>query len=353
MSACGPTSIASLALEPSQTTAPPSSASAASATSTAPLRAHRPPVTTLASGEALPACEPALPDAADTVTFVASGYAWALAPSGGQPDVPVRGRRCGALRVGSPRRPGAPWRPGGQGRGRRAQPRGERPGVRLDHLEPADGESRSCTCPPPARACRRCKSTARPDLDVTPFQSSTYLSVTYHPSGEAFVFAVDQGGAESIWISSNTGKTPGRLVFTEEGTKFGAIAFDVDGRHLLYAAQHADDHADLHRIDITDPTKAPEVWSGPVGRMILDIKPGLRTGTVAWTTGTSCDDSVAMASVAGGNGDRHPRSSGPTRAVGWLSADAAPRRDGRLRRTARSLGGRRRHRLDRAARVGR
>jgi hypothetical protein len=156
--------------------------------------------------------------------------------------------------------------------------------------------------------------------DVTPLPSSTYLSVAYHPSGEAFAFVVEQSGADSIWISSNTGKTPGRLVFTEEGTQFGAIGFEVDGKHLLYSAQHADNHADLHRIEVTNPTEAPIAWTGPVGPMILDIQPGLETGTTAWTAGTSCEDSSAMAQSPAGTVTAIRDVGRPTRAVGWLGA---------------------------------
>jgi hypothetical protein len=156
--------------------------------------------------------------------------------------------------------------------------------------------------------------------DVTPIPSSGYLSVAYHPSGEAFAFAVEQNGAESIWMSSNTGKSPGRLVFSEAGTRFGAIGFDVDGKHLLYAAQHADGHPELHWIDVTDTTKAPVLWEGPAGQTILDLQPGLESGTFAWTTGTtSCEDSVAMAQTPSGTVRALPTASGPTRAVGWLS----------------------------------
>jgi hypothetical protein len=156
--------------------------------------------------------------------------------------------------------------------------------------------------------------------DVTPLSSSTYLSVTYHPSGEAFAFAVERGGGESIWMSSNTGKSPARLVFSDVGTTFGAIGFDVDGRHLLYAAQHPDNHAELHTIDVADTREAPVLWEGPAGWMILDIEPGLQTGTVAWTTGTSCRDSVAMAQTSAGTARALPDAVGPTRAVGWLGA---------------------------------
>jgi hypothetical protein len=156
--------------------------------------------------------------------------------------------------------------------------------------------------------------------DVTPLKSSRYMSVTYHPSGEAFAFAVEQDGGQSIWMSSNVGKTPKRLVFSTEGTTFGALGFDVDGRHLLYAAAHSDGHPELHRIDLTDTKQAPVVWEGPVGSAITAIQPGLETGTVAWTTGTtSCADSVAMAQTRARTVRAVPGATRPTSALGWVS----------------------------------
>jgi hypothetical protein len=154
---------------------------------------------------------------------------------------------------------------------------------------------------------------------VTPLEASRYLSVAYHPSGEAYAFVVERDDGQSIWMSTNTGKTPVRLVFSTEGTKFGAIAFEADGKHLLYAAQHADNHAELHRIAVTDTTKAPVAWAGPVGPMILDIHAGLQTGIFAWTTGTAaCTDGIAMAQTPAGTVRALPDEVRPTRAVGWL-----------------------------------
>lgn len=71
---------------------------------------------------------------------------------------------------------------------------------------------------------------------------------------------------------------------------------------------------------MTDTTKAPVTWEGPVGPMILDIRPGLKAGTFAWTTGTSCVDSTAMAQSPVGTVRALKDAAGPTRAVGWLSA---------------------------------
>lgn len=267
----------------------------------------------------MPACEPAVPDASDTVTFVASGYAWALNPSGSNLTCLFAVADAGPFE----------WGPLGDRAllgGLEVKGLANAPSVTAsDQTFAAITWSRptgkSIVYAPGAGASlEKVHLDGAAKLDVTPLPSSTYLSVTYHPSGEAFVFVVDQNGADSIWISSNTGKTPGRLVFTEEGTQFGAIGFEVDGKHLLYAAQHNDNRADLHRIDVTAPTQAPIVWSGPVGPLILDIQPGLETGTVAWTAGTSCADSVAMAQSPAGTMTALPDASGPTRAVGWLSA---------------------------------
>ena len=79
-------------------------------------------------------------------------------------------------------------------------------------------------------------------VDISPLHGVSYLSVTYHPSGLALAFVVEREGRQSIWLSSNLGEDPRRLVFSKEGTEFGALEFPTDGRSLVYAAQHADGH---------------------------------------------------------------------------------------------------------------
>ena len=313
--------------------APPSSqlptASAGSTASPIPS----PSGVTLASGAALPDCVPGEPPTSATVTFVAEGSAWAISPNGDDLTClfavddagpfawgPLGDRvLLGSLEVKGVA--GGPSIPASEGAVAAAE--WSRPTGKTIVFAPGAGSS-----------LKKVQLNEAPTQDVTPVPSATYLSVAYHPSGEAFAFAISRSDGQSIWLSTNLGAKPAAMVFSVEGTTFGAMGFDVDGRHLIYAAQHAHNHAELHSIDVTDPTKAPVIWEGPVGRTIPALIVGPVTGTVAWTSQASCNDSVAMVRTAAGSEPAVPEATGPTRAIGWLDAShllvAAGRCDGPL-----------------------
>jgi hypothetical protein len=299
--------------------APPSTQSPTAAASSTPIPIPSPSGATLASGAALPDCVLGEPAASATVTFVAAGHAWALSPNGDNLTCLFAVDDAGPFAWG---------------------PLGDR--VLLGSLEVkgvAGGPSLAESVADVAAAewsrptgktivyatgagssLKKVQLNGAPTQDVTPVPSATYLNVTYHPSGQAFAFAISRSDGQSIWLSTNLGAKPAAMVFSVEGTAFGAMGFDVDGTHLIYAAQHADNHAELHSIDITDPSKAPVVWEGPVGRTIPSLIVGPVTGMVAWTSQASCDDSIAMVHTKTGSESAVPGASGPTRAIGWLDA---------------------------------
>jgi hypothetical protein len=277
--------------------------------------------TTLANGERLPAGCPTGADVrAHTVAFVASGKAWALDPESGDATCLFPAPAPGPFT----------W-----------NPRGDR--ALLSDLEIAsvDGEQlRAGTSPSPAvsswghpigkavvfispsgtRLRKIYPGTQRRD-DITPIRGVHYLNVVYHPSGLALAFVIDTGGGQEIWLSSNLGEDPVRLVFAVGGTTFGALAFTADGGTLLYAAVHADDAPLLHALDLRNPTINQGWWHGDPGDRISAISPQPRRDgqVIALTVGAACEDSRAMLFHRGDPPEALAEA--PSRIVGWLDGD--------------------------------
>jgi len=156
--------------------------------------------------------------------------------------------------------------------------------------------------------------------DITPVPDVRYLNVIYHPSGLALAFVVDTGDGQEIWLSSNVGEDPVKLVFAVGGTTFGALGFTADGRTLLYAAVHGDDAPVLHALDLTDPTINQGLWHGNAGDRISAIFPQPKRygDLIAFTVGTACGDSTAMLFRHGE--PARSLAAAPSRIVGWLDA---------------------------------
>jgi hypothetical protein len=276
----------------------------------------------LASGTRLPArCVPRGARPAATVTFVANGFAWALEPGSGGLTCLFAVRDAGPFAWG---------------------PRGDRALLaRLEVKALADAPSRPPTGVDPAasswgrpigksivfvgrggRALLKAHPAGGGFTDVTPVAGARYERVVYHPSGLAFAFILRRGGRDSVWISSNVGKTPRRLVHGRLHTRFDALAFGKAGAVLYFAAGHADGHVDVHSLELVGATSAPVVWRGAPGERVWDLSPAPRTdpGTqLALTVGRSCESRRAVFVGAG-----HPRGvealSGerPSRVLGWL-----------------------------------
>jgi hypothetical protein len=154
--------------------------------------------------------------------------------------------------------------------------------------------------------------------EITPVAGVRYLDVVYHPSGLAIAFIVDTRKRQEIWLSSNIGRDPVRLVFAVNGTTFGPLAFTTDGTTLLYGAVHADNAPLLHALDLRDPSVNQGLWHGDPGDRITSIspQPSLEGDLIAFTLGSSCSDSRAMIFRRGK--EATPLAPAPSRVVGWL-----------------------------------
>ena len=180
----------------------------------------------------------------------------------------------------------------------------------------------------------------RPFGNVTPIRDADYERVVYHPSWLAFAFVLRRNGRESIWMSTNRGKSPRQLVHGRLHTGFDAIAFGEGGTSLYFAAQHVDDRVDIHRLSSSARRGRPVAWRGGPAEHVTDLWPG-RGQNFAFTVGRDCRSSRALVVTA-----HRPKGDEllpDARARTWLARQGPrPRRDGRLRREARLYPSRRR-----------
>jgi hypothetical protein len=276
-------------------------------------------VTTLANGDPLPAGCPSGADVhAHTVAFVAGGNAWALDPDSGDATCLFPSPAPGPFT----------WNP----RGDRALLSDlEITSVHGEELRAGSSTSPVATSwghpigkavvyisPSGTRLRKVYPGTQRRD-DITPVADVRYLNVIYHPSGLALAFVVDTGERQEIWLSSNLGEDPVRLVFAVGGTTFGSLAFTADGGTLLYSAVHADDAPLLHALDLRNPTINQGWWHGEPGDRISAIvtQPRRDGELIAMTVGSACEDSRAMLFHRGDA--PQALADAPSRVVGWLN----------------------------------
>src|SRR5215210_1618198 len=275
----------------------------------------------LASGRAIPTrCASGKARSKATVTFVANGHAWAL---------DTRSRRLTCL-FGV--RAAGPFSWG---------PRGDR--ALLARLEVKSLRRAPARAPgavdPSATSWGRpigksivfvgrhghALLKTHPDgggfLDVTPVRDALYKLVVYHPSGLAFAFILKRRGHESVWISTNIGKEPRKLVHGRFHTGFEALAFGEGGNSIYFAARHKDNHVDVHTLPLVGANSAPVLWHGSPGEHVSDILPveALGKRRIALTVGRSCETERALIVFQGhSNGVAALPNAGPSRAVGWI-----------------------------------
>lgn len=154
--------------------------------------------------------------------------------------------------------------------------------------------------------------------NVTPFANATYQEVLYHPSGLALVFVLTDSDGSSIWMSSNSGTDPKRLVWSRDGTVFGPLAFRMDGFNLYYAARLTNGTRMISVADLGQSRVINGQWVGKED--ILRLLPGPGGETMALDAGTGCDDRKAIVSELDGTAGQPliPTATAPTSAIGWL-----------------------------------
>ncbi len=268
-------------------------------------------------------CDPQVPEDTATVAFVSGGRAWAAAPDGS-------GLVC-LFDVADP----GPFLWG---------PRGDRValaglalkgvGVSLD-LPSKQVEPTSLSWGRPTGKAVVFTEENGPELekvfldsappsDISPLDSATYGDVAYHPSGLAVAFlATESNGASEIWMASNDGTSPKRLVFSNRGSTFGPIGFALDGVKLFYGAKHTDGTRELVAYDLSSNMGDQNLWVG--GRDIINLIPpkGPTWPGALLDVGANCSDREALFSPLDG-GPGTPLLTFPaaaTTALGWLDEE--------------------------------
>lgn len=146
----------------------------------------------------------------------------------------------------------------------------------------------------------------------------TFQQVTYHPSGLALGFVLTDYEGSSIWVSSNTGADPHRLVWSKSGTVFGPIAFGPDGKTLYYAAHLANGKRILTVAELEESRVRTGLWEGQDD--VLRLLPAPGGQAMAIDAGAGCDDRTAILSRLDDTEGTPlmPGAAGPTSVIGWL-----------------------------------
>lgn len=145
-----------------------------------------------------------------------------------------------------------------------------------------------------------------------------YLEVAYHPSGLALAFVVETSEGQEIWLSTNEGKDPQRLVFSEVGTVFTSLAFSPNGRVLWWTALHQEGYPELHFMKLEVRTGFGTAWRGDEGTTAAGLRLAPQGPLQAVTEGAACPEHTALVLDRGVSRPALPDETRPTEALGWL-----------------------------------
>jgi hypothetical protein len=145
-----------------------------------------------------------------------------------------------------------------------------------------------------------------------------YVEVAYHPSGLALAFVVEADEGQEIWLSTNEGEDPQRLVFSEIGTRFTSLAFSPNGRVLWWTAQHQEGYPELHFMRLVNRTGFGTSWRGEEGTIADGLRLPPSGPLSAVTEGEACEDHRALVLDQGSSSVALADDARPTEALGWL-----------------------------------
>ena len=130
-------------------------------------------------------------------------------------------------------------------------------------------------------------------------------------------------GTPQIFVATNEGQRPDRIVVGVSATDFPSVDFTSDGRFMLYLAKHKGDYAQLHMIDLQDPEALLNLWKSEAGVSAsgLVLPPGIGD-TLAFTTGETCRDGQAVTGSVDVVAPAVPDEDRPTRALGYLDDES-------------------------------
>ena len=153
-------------------------------------------------------------------------------------------------------------------------------------------------------------------LDALP--AGDYLQVAYHPSGLALAFVVQTKEGQEIWLSTNEGEDPQRLIFSKAGTTFTSLVFSPDGERLWWTAEHAEGYPELHFMNLDTRTGFGTAWRGTEGTVAGGLKLAPAGPLTAVTEGGECSEHKALVLNNGSTAVAVPDETRPTEALGWL-----------------------------------
>jgi hypothetical protein len=153
---------------------------------------------------------------------------------------------------------------------------------------------------------------------LTSLPPGKYLQVAYHPSGLALAFVVETLDGQEIWISTNEGEDPQRLIFSERGTTFTSLAFSPNGKSLWWTALHDGGIPELHFMKLETRTGFGTAWRGADGTTAAGLRLAPQGPLQAVTEGETCEQHRALVLAGGASTTAIPEEARPTEALGWL-----------------------------------